>query len=101
MSDNAEIIDRLDIIIDLLTALNNRFNKEMHRRATASEKKEFRKKYNLTQRDLARMVGVSQQAIWQFETGRTNPKITTLKVIASIIDQYEANCTDEKAEGGD
>lgn len=37
--------------------------------------KEFREKYNLTQQDLAKKVGVSRQTIISLENGRYNPSI--------------------------
>lgn len=47
--------------------------------------KELRESENLTQGELAEKIGVSQVAISQFERGETNPKLTTLKLIAGFF----------------
>lgn len=73
MSDN-EIIYRLDRIIDLLTTINDRLGKgysDAIRNVSISEVKEFRKANNISQSELGKMIGVSQQCINQFEHGQT------------------------------
>lgn len=47
--------------------------------------KELRESENLTQGELAEKIGVSQVAISQFERGETNPKLTTLKLLAGFF----------------
>ena len=47
--------------------------------------KELRKKRNITQQDLAEMLGVSYQAISRWENNITSPDITTLPVLANIF----------------
>ena len=47
--------------------------------------KELRKKRNITQQDLAEMLGVSYQAISRWENSITSPDITVLPVLANIF----------------
>ena len=47
--------------------------------------KELRKKRNITQQDLAEMLGVSYQAISRWENSITSPDITALPVLANIF----------------
>lgn len=47
--------------------------------------KELRKKRNITQQDLAEMLGVSYQAISRWENNITSPDITALPVLANIF----------------
>jgi transcriptional regulator with XRE-family HTH domain len=47
--------------------------------------KELRKKRNITQQDLAVMLGVSYQAISRWENNITSPDITALPVLANIF----------------
>ena len=44
--------------------------------------KKIRKESGITQKQLAQKLGVSQAAIVQFESEKSNPKIDTLKKIA-------------------
>lgn len=55
---------------------------------TLGEKiKHIRKEKGLTQKELGdRLGGISQQQIGQWETGKANPKIETLKKIADALD---------------
>lgn len=46
----------------------------------------LRKKAGLTQKELGQKLGISQAAIGQFETNRSNPQIETLQKIASALD---------------
>ena len=45
----------------------------------------FRKENKLTQKQLADLIGVSYQQISQYECGKRNPKIDTLRKIASAL----------------
>ena len=47
--------------------------------------KKIRKESGLTQKQLAQKLGVSQAAIVQFESEKSNPKIDTLKKIADAL----------------
>lgn len=47
--------------------------------------KEARKKCNLTQRQLGKKLGVSQQMIGQFENNKNPPKIETISKIANAL----------------
>ncbi len=47
--------------------------------------KNRRYELDITQRDLARMSGVSLNTIYLIETGRFNPSIETLKKILDIL----------------
>lgn len=47
-----------------------------------------RKKNNISQRDLAKKVGLTDSAICQYELGKRNPSIPILKKIAGVL-----NCT--------
>ena len=49
---------------------------------------EFRKKHSLTQKQMAKELGVSRQSIWRWETGRTSVPIimpVTLRGLAMIL----------------
>jgi DNA-binding XRE family transcriptional regulator len=46
----------------------------------------YRKQKNMTQKQLAEAVGVTQGAVNQWEKGATNPKIETLVVMAKLFD---------------
>lgn len=46
----------------------------------------YRKQKNMTQKQLAEAVGVTQGAVTQWEKGATNPKIETLVVMAKLFD---------------
>lgn len=46
---------------------------------------EHRKQHNLTQSELASKLGVSQQVVWQWESGNRTPKPATAKKIAEIL----------------
>ena len=48
--------------------------------------KEARKKKNIAQMDLAKMLGVNQTMISQWERGTSNPKLTTLHRIAEALE---------------
>lgn len=45
----------------------------------------YRKKLNLTQRELANAVGVTPNAITQYESGTRKPDIVTLKKLAIAL----------------
>ena len=47
--------------------------------------KKIRKESGITQKQLAQKLGVSQAAIVQFESEKSNPKIDTLKKIADAL----------------
>ena len=47
--------------------------------------KTLRKQNNLTQENLAEMVGVSYQAISRWENNITSPDISTLPILANIF----------------
>lgn len=46
----------------------------------------FRKKHHMTQNDLAKILGVKQTSVSQWETGRNYPDIKTAKRIAEMYD---------------
>lgn len=45
----------------------------------------FRKKRNLTQTELARLVGKDRQYLYKIEKGKVTPNITTLAILASAL----------------
>ena len=45
----------------------------------------YRKKINMTQRELANAVGITASAITQYETGVRKPDIVTLKKLAAAL----------------
>lgn len=45
----------------------------------------FRKKAELTQRELAAKLGVSERTVAFWEQGRRHPKVKTLKKAASVL----------------
>lgn len=47
--------------------------------------KEFRARYNLTQDDLADMVGVTRQTLLHLEKGRYNPSLLLAYRIAQVL----------------
>jgi putative transcriptional regulator len=47
--------------------------------------KEFRARYDLTQDDLARMVGVRRETILYLEKGKYNPSLTLAHQIAKTL----------------
>ena len=47
--------------------------------------KEFRARYDLTQEDLARKVGVRRETILYLEKGRYNPSLKLAHVVAKIL----------------
>lgn len=46
---------------------------------------EYRKDQNMTQRELAKAVGITASAITQYETGARKPDIVTLKKLAAAL----------------
>ena len=46
----------------------------------------FRKLKNLTQTELAEMVGKDRQYLYKIEKGKVTPNITTLAIIASALE---------------
>ncbi len=46
---------------------------------------EYRKKQNMTQRELAAAIGVTTSTITQYETGARKPDIVTLKKLAAVL----------------
>ena len=48
---------------------------------------EFRNKNNLTQKELAKKIGVKQQIISRFETGKVNPRIDFVQKIVKAMDK--------------
>lgn len=48
--------------------------------------KDLRKKNNMTQKDLAKRLGVVRTAVANYETGRTIPDSETLNHLANILD---------------
>lgn len=48
--------------------------------------REIRKSKNISQRKLGELAGMPQQAIAKYETGKVNPKLTSLKRIANALD---------------
>jgi len=47
--------------------------------------KEYRAKYNLTQEELARLVGVRRETILYIEKGRYNPSLKLAYKIAKVL----------------
>ena len=47
--------------------------------------KEFRARYDLTQEDLARKVGVRRETILYLEKGRYNPSLKLAHVVAKVL----------------
>lgn len=45
----------------------------------------YRKSRNMTQRDLAKALGVVPSTITQYETGTRKPDIVTLKKLATVL----------------
>lgn len=45
----------------------------------------YRKSRNMTQRDLAKALGVVPSTITQYETGTRKPDIVTLKKLAAVL----------------
>lgn len=45
----------------------------------------YRKRQNMTQRELATAVGVAQSTITQYETGVRKPDIVMLKKLATVL----------------
>lgn len=48
--------------------------------------KELRKRSGINQKDFAKMIGVSANALCSIETSRTEPSTSTLKKIAKALD---------------
>lgn len=44
----------------------------------------IRREKALTMQEVAERIGVTKGAIWQIETGRINPKVSTLKEMAKV-----------------
>lgn len=57
---------------------------------------ELRKKNGMTQSDLAAMVGVQQNTVSQWESGKRNPTIQMLMSLSKIF-----RCTIDELYGGD
>lgn len=51
----------------------------------AQRLRQERKKADLTQEDVAKMLGVTKMTISQYETGKRNPDLETLKKLALIF----------------
>ena len=49
--------------------------------------KALRKEYNISQQQLANIIGVSQQSINKYENHTVEPDIETLKAIATFLTQ--------------
>jgi transcriptional regulator with XRE-family HTH domain len=47
--------------------------------------KELRERKNLSQIDLARLIGVSQQVISHYETGRARPSLDVIVKLAKVL----------------
>lgn len=66
------------------------------RGALAEELRRWRRRARLSQRDLARLSGLSQGTIRDIETGsQTRPKLDTLRLLARAIATGEDRVTDE------
>lgn len=48
--------------------------------------KDFRILKRLSRRALGELIGISGQAIWKIETGRSDPRLTNLNKIAEALD---------------
>lgn len=55
----------------------------------------YRKKANLSQKELGRLVGMTQQQIAQYETGKRKPKSETIIKLAMALGCSAADLTDE------
>ena len=53
---------------------------------TGEKIKEIRKKRGLTQKQLGDLCGMADSAIRRYENGRANPKLETIKKIATALD---------------
>lgn len=65
---------------------------------------EYRKLRNLTQKDLADMMGIKRPNISRFETGQYNPTLDLLVKMAETMDldiQISLKSREEKEESGD
>lgn len=59
--------------------------------------KSFRMKLNLSQRELARKIGVEQNTVSQWENGKRQPSVENLVNLSAVL-----NCTvDELLKGGE
>lgn len=47
--------------------------------------RQIRKVYNMTQASLARLVGITSSAIYNYESGKREPKICDLILLATIL----------------
>lgn len=47
--------------------------------------KEYREKANLSQREIAKLLGVSQPSYWEWESGKSFPTAARIKQICSIL----------------
>lgn len=54
---------------------------------------------NLTQRDLARLVGVSAAAIAQWERGGKTPRLVSLQRLATVLEVPMSHFMDDWREG--
>ena len=64
--------------------------------------KKRRKQLGLTQKALAEAAGVDQQSIYQYEVGKYEPSISTIKALAKALDtsvDYLIGCTEESTGG--
>lgn len=57
---------------------------------TPSELRTGRKEANLSQRELADRVGISQPALSQIESGNNDPRLSTVRRIALEINKAQA-----------
>lgn len=58
----------------------------MNQKETLPERlKDLRKRNNLTQKQIAEKLCISQQAYASYETGKKEPKIDTLRMLADIF----------------
>ncbi|MDY6939613.1 MAG: helix-turn-helix transcriptional regulator [Cyanobacteriota bacterium] len=60
-------------------------------KAVKNRLKELQKRYQWSQSDLARELGVSRQAVNGFESGKFSPSLEMALKIASLFDRVEVN----------
>ncbi len=83
------------------TAQGARRGRKFH--ATPEVLRKIRNKLGLTQQEFARVIGVSGNAVWQWEAGRATPRGKTLQSVQAVrkMGKREARKRLEEAAGRD
>lgn len=63
-----------------------------------SKIKEIRIKKGITQKELAEKLGTSQQNLAQYECGKRNPKLETVKKIADALNVFMSDLINEEVD---